>query len=130
MVAAFAWVGSAPCELPTLIPREVLFGNPARTGPEISPDGKALAWLQPDTHGVLQVWVGAIGKSDARVVTADRHRGIRFYGWAWNSTTITYLQDSDGDENWHLFAVDLNSGNVRDLTPWQGVPFRTGKAIR
>jgi dipeptidyl aminopeptidase/acylaminoacyl peptidase len=121
VVAGFAWVGSAPCELPPLIPREVLFGNPARTDPEISPDGKALAWLQPDSHGVLQVWVGAIGKTDARVVTADRHRGIRVYGWAWNSRTIIYLQDSDGDENWHLFAVDLSSGNVRDLTPWQGV---------
>ena len=26
-----------------------------------------------------------------------------------------------GDENWHLHAIDLDSGNVRDLTAWQGV---------
>ena len=120
-LAVLARVGSARCELPTLIPREVLFGNPARTGPEISPDGKYLAWLAPDSHGILQVWVGAVGRPDGRIATADRHRGIRYYGWAWNSSTIIYAQDSDGDENWHLFAVDLSSANVRDLTPWQGV---------
>jgi dipeptidyl aminopeptidase/acylaminoacyl peptidase len=121
LLVTLTGAGSARWELPILIPREVLFGNPARTAPEISPDGKYLAWLEPDSHGVLQVWVGALGKPDARIVTADRHRGIRSYGWAWNSSTIIYEQDSDGDENWHLFAVDLSTANVRDLTPWQGV---------
>jgi dipeptidyl aminopeptidase/acylaminoacyl peptidase len=121
VLAGFARVGSARCELPTVIPREVLFGNPARTSPAISPDGEYLAWLEPDGNDVLQVWVGAVGKTDARIVTEDRHRGIRSCGWAWNSRTIIYAQDSDGDENWHLFAVDLSSANVRDLTPWQGV---------
>ena len=31
-----------------LIPRKVLFGNPERTSPRISPDAKRLAWLAPD----------------------------------------------------------------------------------
>jgi len=88
MLGAFARVDSVHCELPPLISREVLFGNPQRTAPEISPDGKSLAWLQPDNRGILQVWVETIGKHDARIVTADRHRGIRSYGWAWNSKTI------------------------------------------
>jgi len=108
-------------ELPPLIPREVLLGNPERSQPTISPDGKKLAWIAPDSKAVAQVWVQTIGKNDARIVTADRHRGISVYGWAWDSQTILYGQDSDGDENFHTFAVDLASGNVRDLTPWQGV---------
>ncbi len=29
--------------LPTLIPREVLFGNPEKAQPRLSPDGKRLA---------------------------------------------------------------------------------------
>ncbi len=111
----------AHAELPPLIPREVLLGNPERVEPTISPDGKRLAWIAPDSKGVLQVWVQSIGKNDSRIVTADRHRGISVYGWAWDSQTILYGQDSDGDENFHTFAVDLTSGNVRDLTPWQGV---------
>src|SRR5262245_36796429 len=37
-----------------LIPRDVLFGNPERAAPQISPNGKLLAWLAPD-QGVLNV---------------------------------------------------------------------------
>ncbi|MGB6552094.1 MAG: S9 family peptidase, partial [Candidatus Binataceae bacterium] len=107
--------------LPPLIARELLLGNPARALPTISPDAKFLAWVAPDPRAVLQVWVQTLGKDDARIVTADRKRGITLYGWSWDSTTILYMQDSDGDENYHLFAVDLASRNVRDLTPWQGV---------
>jgi dipeptidyl aminopeptidase/acylaminoacyl peptidase len=112
---------STNAELPPLIPRDLLLGNPARANPHISPDGKKLAWLAPDAHGVLQVWVQTIGNGGARAVTADKSRGISNYAWAYDSKTILYGQDSDGDENFHLFGVDLESGNVRDLTPWQGV---------
>lgn len=108
-------------QLPPLIPRDTLLGNPERAHPRIAPDGRRLAWLAPDKHDVLQVWVQTIGGDDARVVTADKSRGIESFGWAYDSKTIIYPQDAAGDENFHLFAVDLDSNNVRDLTPWQGV---------
>jgi dipeptidyl aminopeptidase/acylaminoacyl peptidase len=108
-------------QLPPLIPRDTLLGNPERANPHIAPDGKRLAWLAPDEHDVLQVWVQTIGRHDARAVTADKSRGIQSYGWGYDSKTILYAQDAAGDENFHLFAVDLDSDNVRDLTPWQGV---------
>ena len=104
-----------------LIPRDVLFGNPERTSPQISPDGKKLAWIAPDEKGVLQVWVKTIGKEDGKKVTADKKRGIRQYMWAQDDRNLLYMQDADGDENFHVFGVDLVSGNVRDLTPFQGV---------
>jgi dipeptidyl aminopeptidase/acylaminoacyl peptidase len=108
-------------QLPPLIPRDVLLGNPERAHPRIAPDGKRLAWLAPDVHGILQVWVQTIGSHDARAVTADKSRGIHSYLWAFDSKTILYMQDAAGDENFHVFGVDLDSLNVRDLTPWQGV---------
>src|SRR5436305_9480680 len=108
-------------ELPPLIPRDVLFGNPERTSPQLSPDGKRLAWLAPDKKNVLQVWVKTIGKDDDKMVTADKKRGIRNYGWAPDSKTILYAQDNDGDENFHIYGVDLDAGTVRDYTPYQGV---------
>lgn len=107
-------------ELPPLIPRDVLFGNPERTAPQLSPDGKRLAWLAPDKKNVLQVWVKTIGADDAKVVTADKKRGIRQYTWARDNKTLLYLQDDDGNENFHLYGVDLQSNNVRDYTPIQG----------
>lgn len=104
-------------ELPPLIPREVLFGNPEKTGPKLSPDGSRLAWIAPDDKNVLQVWVQTVGADDAKVVTADKKRGIRQYTWAKNSKVLIYLQDADGDENWHLYGVSLDTGSVRDFTP-------------
>ncbi len=108
-------------DLPPLIARDVLFGNPERTSPALSPDGARLAWLAPDTNNVLQVWVKTVGQDDDKIVTADKKRGIRQYFWAKNNRTLLYLQDSDGDENFHIYGVDLASGNVRDFTPFQGV---------
>jgi dipeptidyl aminopeptidase/acylaminoacyl peptidase len=104
----------------SLIPREVLFGNPERTKPAISPDAKRLAWLQPD-KGVLQVWVQTVGKDDAQPVSADRQRPIRRFQWAQDSRTILYTQDVKGNEDWHVYTVDLDSKQVRDLTPFDGV---------
>ena len=47
-VALLLALSSARAELPPLIPREVLFGNPALAHPEISPDGAQIAWLAPE----------------------------------------------------------------------------------
>ncbi len=113
--------GVCTAELSALIPRETLFGNPEKYRARISPDGKRLAWTAPDKANVLQVWVKTIGKDDDKIVTADKKRGIRVYHWAEDSRTILYLQDADGDENWHLYGVDLESGKVQDHTPFPGV---------
>jgi dipeptidyl aminopeptidase/acylaminoacyl peptidase len=123
--AALLALAGAPAlvraEQPPLIPRDVLFGNPERVSPKLSPDGKRLAWIAPDKKNVLQVWVKTVGKDDDKVVTADKKRGIRRYLWAEDNRTLLYLQDNDGDENFHVYGVDLASGNVRDYTPFQGV---------
>jgi dipeptidyl aminopeptidase/acylaminoacyl peptidase len=124
LLAGPAARAQAPAAKPTptpVISRGVLFGNPERASPRISPDGKRLAWLAPDEKNVLQVWVQTMGQSDARKITADRKRGIRQYHWAQDDRTLLYLQDSDGDENYHVYGADLETGNVRDLTPFQGV---------
>ena len=118
-LAVLLVVVAARAETP-LIPREALFGNPERTKPAISPDGKRLAWLQPD-QGILQVWVQTLGKDDATVLSADRQRPIRKFQWGQDSQTILYIQDVKGNEDWHVYAVDLESKQVRDLTPYDGV---------
>jgi dipeptidyl aminopeptidase/acylaminoacyl peptidase len=111
----------ARAELPPLIPRKVLFGNPTKASPQIAPDGKRLAFLAPDKNDVLQVWVQTVGQDDAKVVTADKKRGIRVHLWSYAPDVLLYMQDNDGDENYHLYSVDLKENLVRDLTPFQGV---------
>ncbi|OLZ51737.1 hypothetical protein BS329_15865 [Amycolatopsis coloradensis] len=104
-----------------VIPRVDLFGNPEHTTPSISPDGRWLAWVAPH-EGVLNLWVRPVDTDgDARPVTADRDRGIREYAWAPDSDHLLYLRDQGGDENSRLYAVAVRSGEVRDLTPFDGV---------
>jgi dipeptidyl aminopeptidase/acylaminoacyl peptidase len=104
-------------EGPQLIPRQILFGNPERAQARISPDGKRLSFLAP-VDGVLNVWVGPLDDpSAAKPVTKDAKRGIRSHFWAYTSEHLLYVQDSDGDENWHVYVVDLQSGQITDLTP-------------
>ncbi|MBD2524098.1 S9 family peptidase [Nostoc sp. FACHB-133] len=107
--------------LPPLIPREILFGNPEKTSPQLSPDGKYLAYIAPDEKNVLQVWLRTIGQQDDQILTADKKRGIRIFFWTYNADQLIYMQDSDGDENFHLHLVNIHSKIVRDLTPFQGV---------
>ncbi|MEX1365940.1 MAG: S9 family peptidase [Nannocystaceae bacterium] len=105
----------------SLIPRDVLFGNPDRTGPTLSPDGSRLLFLAP-VDGVLNVWVGpADDLSAAAPITQDRGRGIRFGGWTWGGDRVMYAQDRGGDENWHLYTADPATGESKDLTPIDGV---------
>ena len=108
-----------------LIPRRVLFGNPERISPHLSPDGTRLAWIAPH-EGVLNVWVAPIGTngvdwSAARVVTDDTDRGIRMFAWAHDAQHLLYLQDTGGDENWRLHDVNLETMQRRDLTPYDNV---------
>jgi dipeptidyl aminopeptidase/acylaminoacyl peptidase len=119
--ALAATAGTARADLPPLIPREVLFGNPEKTGPQLSPDGKYLAYIAPDEKNVLQVWVRAMTAAEAKPVTADPKRGIRIYFWAYDGQHLLYLQDDGGDENFHLHAVNVQTRQDRDLTPIKGV---------
>ena len=71
---------------------------------------------------MLNVWVGPANSPEAALpVTNDTYRGIRSYGWAYTNQHILYLQDQNGDENWRLYSVNLSSGEIRDLTPFEGV---------
>jgi len=103
-----------------LIPLDVLFGNPERKEPNLSPDGTKIAFLAPD-EGVLNVFVSEVGSSDVRPVTKDRGRGIQTYQWAHDGRHILFNIDTGGDENWRVHTVDLETGQIVDRTPFPGV---------
>lgn len=79
-----------------------------------------MAYLAP-VNGVLNVWVGTVGQDDYQPVTKDTDRGVRFYFWAADNQHIMYIQDVGGNENWRLYATDLESKETRDLTPFENV---------
>jgi dipeptidyl aminopeptidase/acylaminoacyl peptidase len=111
----------AVAQVAPIIPVKVLFGNPAHEMPRISPDGTRLSFMAEGDKGLLHVFVQTIGKDDARQVTHNLLTEVEFYRWAADSQHILYEQDSAGDENYHIFSLDLKSGQIRDLTPFVGV---------
>ena len=79
-------------------------------------------------NGVLNVWVAATNAPEAATpVTQDTGRGIRRFFWAYTNDHLLYLQDQGGDENWKVYAVDLNTKTSRDLTPFETIPGPDGK---
>lgn len=118
---AQAQEGGAP-----LIPRADIFGNPDKTNPQISPDGKWIAYLAPK-DGVLNVWVApAADIAAAKPVTNAAERPIRQYFWAANSAVILYLNDKGGDENFLLYSVDPATAENKLITDFPNtrvVPF-------
>jgi dipeptidyl aminopeptidase/acylaminoacyl peptidase len=101
-----------------LIPRVKLFGNPSRIGGRISPDGQWLSWIAPK-DGVLNVWAAPVADpTRARALTAETKRPIRSAFWSPDSREIMYVNDSGGDENFKLYAVNPATGAERTLTPF------------
>jgi dipeptidyl aminopeptidase/acylaminoacyl peptidase len=106
--------------LPRRIAVEELFADPEFSGASISPDGTKLAYLAP-AHGKLNVWVRGIDEEheDAICVTHATRRGIHRYDWTDDPRRLLYLQDTDGNEDWHLYRIDLEHPDEPsvDLTP-------------
>jgi dipeptidyl aminopeptidase/acylaminoacyl peptidase len=103
-----------------LIPRHILFGNPEKIGPQISPDGKKLAYLAP-VNNVLNIWAGYIDSDEFIPLTSNTSKGIGNFFWAADSSQILYLQDVGGDENWHLHSINIETLENYDFTPYYGI---------
>ena len=101
-----------------LIPRDHLFGNPARSGGKLSPDGQWVSWMAA-WEGVMNVWIApAADETELRRMTSATDRPIPNYFWSPDSTSLLYIQDKAGDENYLLYQVDLASGTEKCLTPF------------
>lgn len=98
------------------IPRQVLFGNPDVAHLRLSPDGKYIAYLSAH-NGVLNIWVQEFGKPEtAKPVTHDSKRGIFNFNWTYLPNTILFSQDVGGDENFGLYALNVSTGEVSQIT--------------
>ncbi len=110
-------VAESPATPAPLVDRQSFFDNPVRSQGRISPDGKWVSWLAP-ADGVMNVWVApSDDPSAARAVTKETERGVPVHYWAYNNEFVLYNQDQGGNENYHIYSVNLESGDIVDLTP-------------
>lgn len=120
-ISTYTWAREEQRQEKSLIPREVLFGNPEKAAPHLSPDGSLLAYLAPNDDNVLNVWLRDLsGVEHDRPITSNQKQGIHHFYWQLDNEHILYTQDRDGDENEHLYQTNIHTRVTRDLTPFEG----------
>ena len=112
-------------ESQNIIPLEDFFRNPEMSSFQLSPDGNHISYMKPweDGNRMMNVYVREINSEKETRITSASERSL--YGYFWiNNNRIAYVQDKGGDENIHIYAVDIDGGNNIDLTPFDNIQAR------
>ena len=98
---------------------EDFFRNPEKSSYQLSPDGQYFSYMGPFERR-QNIFIQKIGAAESVRITSEVDRDISWYFWT-NDRRIVYLKDNGGDENYQLYAVDIDGKNSKDLTPFEGV---------
>lgn len=110
-----------------LIDRATFFGNPVISGGQLSPDGNYVTFMR-EHDGIMNVWVKGFDEdfSQARLLT-DSDSPIPGYFWTDDSKYVLFVNDTGGDENFNVFAVNPSEAKAtmapkaKNLTPMEDV---------
>ena len=104
---------------------EDFFRNPEYSSFQLSPNGEYISYMKPweDGNRMMNVYIKKMGsKNEIRLTKASKRS---LYGYFWLSNDrIAYAQDKGGDENIHIYAVNIDGSNDIDLTPYENVQAR------
>lgn len=96
------------------------FKKPSQSSFQFSPDGKFVSYKQREDDGKSHVYIKNTETDKVTIVIKEIDELIRGYGWA-NENRLIYIMDKGGNENYHLFAVDIDGSNPVELTPFDDV---------
>src|SRR5690606_34116221 len=96
------------------------FAKPKASAFKLSPDGKYMSYMEKDADNKNHVYVKEIATGKVTRAVEEKDELIRGYGWI-NSERLYYIMDKGGDENYHIFASNVDGSNAKDLTPFDGV---------
>ncbi|MBO5703615.1 MAG: S9 family peptidase [Bacteroidaceae bacterium] len=102
-----------------MIPLEDFFRNSDRSGYQISPDGLYFSFMAPYENR-MNIFVQRIGGDDIQRITHEKERSIAGYMWASNERLL-FMKDTQGDENFQLYGVNLDGTDLRAYTDFPGV---------
>lgn len=99
---------------------EDYFARPKSSSFQLSPNGKYLSYMEKDDANKRHVMIKDIASGVIVRAIEEQEELIRGYGWV-NDNRLLYVMDKGGDENYHIFAVNIDGTNIVDLTPYDGV---------
>ena len=96
------------------------FAKPTSSSFKLSPNGKYMSFRKKDKKLKNHVYVKNIVSGEEKRIIIEAEELIRGYGWA-NDDRLIYVMDKGGNEDYHLFAVNVDGSNQKELTPYEGV---------
>lgn len=96
------------------------FARPKASSFQFSPDGKFMSYREKDGNNKRHVYVRNLETQEVNRAIEEGEELVRGYGWV-NNERLIFLKDKGGDENYHLFAVDIDGSELKELTPFEGV---------
>ena len=120
---------SSEADLATLIAKEDgnfkykvedYFQTPDAYAFKLSPDGKYLSYMRRRDGGKRDLFLKNTETQTEIKLVAQEEDLIRSYFWA-SEDRIVYSQDKGGNENYHLFGVNLDGSGNEELTPFDEV---------
>ena len=101
---------------------EDFFRNPEKSNFQLSPDGNHISFMKP-WENRMNIYVKKVGDDNETKLTSSTERDI--YGYLWlNDNRIGYVKDKGGDENIHIYGVNIDGTNEIDLTPYENIQAR------
>ncbi len=99
---------------------EDYFARPKASTFRFSPDGKYMSYREKDENGKRHIYVKNIASGEVKRAIEEKEELVRGYGWI-NNERLVFVMDQGGDENYHVYAVNLDGSDQKDLTPFEGV---------
>ena len=118
----------AAAQPPQTYPLKDFFRNPERGYFRLAQDGNMLGFMEPATIAgqpprmniFVQPLDGSRTVGEPRRLTAETERDISNFFWK-GPDIVLYQKDFGGDENFHVLAVNVKTGAITDLTPYEKV---------
>lgn len=108
---------------------EDYFKTPEAFSFQLSPDGKYLSYMKRRETGERDLYLQDTDTQKETLLLKQEEDLIRGYYWA-NKNRILYMQDKGGDENYHVFGIDISGENKKELTPYEGVRVNIIESLR
>ena len=99
---------------------EDYFQDPSKSSFQFSPKGNYFSFREKDEKGKNHVYVKDTKTEKVTLAIEEGEELIRDYGWA-NDNRLVYIKDNGGNENYQLFAANLDGSNPKALTPFDDV---------
>ncbi len=99
---------------------EDYFAKPKTSSFALSPNGKYISYREKDANNKRHVMVKEVATGKVVRAIEEKEELIRGMGWV-NDERLVYVMDQGGNENYHLYAVNIDGSKNIDLTPFEGV---------